>query len=187
MSEIHITEEGGFNLARANALLAGIGGSAIYQAVGSALKRASQSGRAKAGTFAAQNYTISSSAFKKHISTRYEENGIGGAVMSANISFSGSVIPLIEFATSYSKNGGVTVRVKKGGGGNISRAFVANFGRHGIYERVHSGKGGLKHLYGPSAAHMMMNEDVIQAMDKHITDVFNSRLDHEIGRILNGW
>ncbi len=188
MSEIHITEEGGFNLSRANALLAGIGGgSAIYAAVGSALKRASQSGVAKAGTFAAQNYTLSAGAFKKHINSRYEMNGIGGAMQSVNITFSGSVIPLIEFATSYSKSGGVTVRVKKGGGGNISKAFVARFGKHGIYERVAPGKGGLKYLYGPSAAHMMMNDSVIQAMDQHITEVFNSRIDHEISRILNGW
>jgi len=187
MSEIHITEEGGFNLSRANALLAGIGGGAIYEAVGSALKRAAQSGRAKAGTFAAQNYNISAGSFKKHINVKYDETGIGGAVMSANITFRGSVIPLIEFSAKYSKNGGVTVSVKKGGGGNISKAFVANFGRHGVYERVAPGKGGLKHLYGPSAAHMMMNENVIMEMDKHISEVFNARIEHEISRILNGW
>lgn len=188
MSEIYIKEDGGFHLDRANALLAGIGnGSAIYEAVGSALKRAAQSGRAKAGTFASQQYNISSGKFKSHINERFEMSGIGGSMQSVKISFSGSVIPLIEFATTYSKNGGVNVSVKKGGGGNISKAFIANFGKYGVFERVAKGKGGLKHLYGPSAAHMMMNEGVIQAMDEHITEVFNSRIEHEISRILNGW
>ena len=188
MSEIYIREDGGLQLDRANALLAGIGnGSAIFQAVGSALKRAAQSGMSQAGGYASGAYNISSGAFKSHVKSKIMMSGGSGGVTSVRLTFSGSVIRLIEFKTGFSKDGGVSVSVKKGGGAVLTRAFVGNFGRHGIYERVGKGKYALQELYGPSAAHMMMDAGVIQKMDQHITEVFNSRIEHEISRILNGW
>ena len=192
MSEVFIKEEAGMNLKldRANKILAGIGRtSGVFRAVGAALSRAVQSAKAKSGTFAAQRYFISAGGFKSHVNTKtYMEGGASeGGVMGVRLVFAGSVIRLIEFSTGISKDGGVTVHVKRGGGGTITQGFIANTGRLGIYERVGSSRLPIEQKFGPSAAHMMMDPTVVQQMADTIENTFNSRIEHEIDRVLNGW
>lgn len=189
MSEIYIRDDSSQSLDRIIALLTGIGSSGgMQKAVNAALRRAASSGRAKAGQFVAERYTISAATFKKYFESDDEFEGAGDTTDSLKVKFRGSVIPLIEFQTSYSKGGGVNVKVKKGGGGTLTRAFIADFhGRHDVYERVGKGKGGLKKLYGPSAAHMLEDSGVNEKMQKHMQDVFDQRMEHEVNRMLNGW
>ena len=188
MSEVYIKEDAGLKLDRANKLLAGIGnGSGVFKAVHAALRRAAQSARAKAGTFASSRYYISAGGFKGHVRDKISMEGGSGGVTGVKLTFAGSVIRLIEFNTRFSKDGGVAVSVKKGGGGVISQGFIANTGRLGVYERVGASRLPIEQKYGPSAAHMMMDEEVTKSMENQIVETFNERIDHEIDRILNGW
>lgn len=190
MSEVYIKEDAGLKLDRANKLLAGIGNSSgVFKAVGSALRRAAQSAKAKAGTFASSRYYISAGGFKGHVRDKISMEGgaSAGGVTGVKLTFAGSVIRLIEFNTRFSKDGGVAVAVKKGGGGTIAHGFIANTGRLGVYERVGPSRLPIEQKYGPSAAHMMMDDEVIKNMEDHIVQTFNERIDHEIDRILNGW
>ena len=67
MSEIYIRDDSSQSLDRIIALLTGIGSSGgMQKAVNAALRRAASSGRAKAGQFVAERYTISASTFKKY-------------------------------------------------------------------------------------------------------------------------
>ena len=113
----------------------------------------------------------------------------GGTVTSLNLNFAGNVIPLIEFNTKYSKNGMVTTQVKRNGGAaTLQRAFAARvFGPMGIYERVGAPRFPVEQKYGPSTAHMIQNEDVLNKMETAVLEVFDTRMEHEITRILNGW
>ena len=186
MSEVFIKEDAGLNLNRANKLLAGIGNSsAVFKAVHAALRRAAQSAKAKAGTFASSRYYISAGGFKGHVKDKITMEGgaSAGGVTGVRLTFAGSVIRLIEFNTRFSKDGGVAVSVKKGSGGVIANGFIANTGRLGVYERV----GPSRLPIEQSAAHMMMDEQVTGKMEKQIVETFNTRIDHEIDRILNGW
>ena len=188
MSEVYIKEDAGLKLDRANKLLAGIGnGSGAFKAINAALRRAAQSARAKAGTFASSRYYISAGGFKGHVRDKISMEGGSGGVTGVKLTFAGSVIRLIEFNTRFSKDGGVAVSVKKGGGGVISQGFIANTGRLGVYERVGASRLPIEQKYGPSAAHMMMDEEVTKSMENKIVETFNERIDHEIDRILNGW
>ena len=189
MSEVHVTETGGMNLERANRLLAGLGdnGSSIHKAVYNALKRAAESGKTQAGRYAAEKYTISKGQFMSHVRAKVRQSGGSEGVDSVTIMFAGQVIPLIEFHTRFSKSGGISATVKRGEGGVLEHAFILNKTGVNVYERVTSSRLPIEKKYGPSAAHMMQNPDVIENMDEHITKVFNERIEHEITRILNGW
>ena len=188
MSEVFVQEESGLNLERANLLLAGIGnGSGIYHAVSAALKRAAESAKSKAGQYASAEYNITQGGFKSHVKDKMISEGGGGGVASVKLIFAGSVIPLIEFNARFSKTGGVAVSVKRGGGGVLAHAFVANIGKIGVYERLTTRRFPVEQKYGPSTAHMMENETVESKMEQQVVTVFNERIEHEITRVLNGW
>lgn len=191
MIEIH-EASGGMNLDRANKLLAGLGdGKQLRNAIYNALNRAGIKGRNEAGSFASKAYQITKGGFDKHTKVKYHIHygggKLSGGAVSCEISFAGSVIPLIEFQTRFSKDGGVYSSVKKGSGGKIDHAFIANAGRYGVFERIGKSRFPIEQLFGPSTAHFMQEETVVKNMDKAITTAFNERLDHEIDRILNGW
>ena len=100
MSEVYIKEDAGLKLDRANKLLAGIGnGSGAFKAINAALRRAAQSARAKAGTFASSRYYISAGGFKGHVRDKISMEGGSGGVTGVKLTFAGSVIRLIEFNT----------------------------------------------------------------------------------------
>ena len=192
MSEVFIREEAGLHLDRANMLLAGLSsyggnGSPVFHAVSSSMKRAGESARSKAGKYASEQYVLSQSGFKAHVRDKVFIEGGAGGVTGIRLVFAGNVIRLIEFNAKFSRDGGVAVSVKRGGGGTLSHAFFANTGRTGVYERVGSSRLPIEQKFGPSAAHMMMDETVQKNMEDQIVKVFNERIEHEITRVLNGW
>ena len=70
----------------------------------------------------------------------------------------------------------------------LDHAFVANiYGSTGVFERVGAPRFPVEQKYGPSTGHMMQNEQVVEKMDKTIRTTFDSRIEHEILRVLNGW
>lgn len=186
MSMVHV-EVSRNALDHATRLLAGLPGG-IEKALASAAKRAGTSAKTKAGQYAAAEYTITKSTFmgKTDVKSKSSASG-GGAGMT--IVFRGAVIPLIEFNTRYSRGGSVQTQVKRSGSAAILQHVFVNtiFGKLGAFERLGSKRFPVEQKYGPSTAHMMQNEKVIEQMDKQIKETFEKRLDHEVMRILNGW
>ena len=188
MNYISIKEVGGNSLSRANKLLAGIPGGAI-KAAHSALKRAGETAKTQAGRFAAAEYTISKGEFMRNTSIKLRTGATTAGVASVNISYAGSVLPLLTFNTSYSRDGAVKTQVMRNGAAQLlEHVFVAKISGHtGAYERVGRARFPLEQKFGPSTGHMMRNETVIESMDETVCDVFNRRIEHEILRVLNGW
>ncbi len=185
---IKIDEIGGKGLDRVIKVLAGVPGGAA-KAVSSALKRAGDTAKTKAGQFAAAEYTINKGDFMHNVNEKTRVSGGVGGVASLEISFAGSVLPLLTFNTKFSRDGHVQTQVKRNGGAvTLERAFVANiFGQTAVFERVGAPRFPVEQKYGPSTGHMMQNEQVIKNMDKTIIETFETRIEHEITRVLNGW
>ena len=115
MSYIRVEDVGSISLDRVNKLLAGIPGG-IQKAAYSALKRAGDTAKTRAGQFAAEEYTISKGDFMKNVSVKTNITSELGSVVSMSISFAGTVLPLLAFNTKYSRDGLLTTQVKRNGG-----------------------------------------------------------------------
>lgn len=185
---VHISDIGTDSLSRVNKILAGIPGGA-FKATYSALKRAANTAKSKAGQYVSSEYSISKSAFMRNVHQKTIIQNESGDVISLNVIYAGNVIPLIEFNTKYNNNGLITTQVKRNNTPTVlEHAFAARvFGSTGIYERIGDKRFPIQQKYGPSGAHMMGNENIVENMDKTIRETYERRLEHEIIRILNGW
>lgn len=185
MPDVRVDEIGQVKLDRINAILKGIGnGSAPFKSVGAAMKRAADSGKTMAGRYASETYNISKSAFMS--ACKISSNMKGGAegVASIELTFAGKVIRLIDFKPKGGPQGGVSAGPKKNPG-EIRRAFIqAIYGERGVWERVGIKRLPVEQLYGPSTGQMMQDEGVSEKLSGHIMEVFDSRIEHEISRIL---
>lgn len=188
MSYIKISDIGGDSLDHVNKILNGMPGGA-FKAAYSALRRAGNTAKTKAGQFAAAEYSITKGNFMANVNQKTQASGDSGGVGSLSIIFGGHVLPLLTFNTRYSRDGVVTTQVKRNGGAaTLDHAFAASiFGKLGIFERDGTARFPVSQLYGPSTGHMMQNEEVQENMDKTIRETYEKRIDHEILRVLNGW
>lgn len=110
-----------------NKLLHNIPGG-VYKAAFSALRRAGDTAKTRAGQFAAAEYTINKGEFMRRVHSKTHITGGAGGVMGMSISFSGTVLPLLTFNTTYSRDGTVQTQVKRNGGAaTLQHAFVAAF------------------------------------------------------------
>lgn len=186
MASIRIDEIGQAKLDRVNAVLSGIGkGSGAFQAIGAAMNRAAQAGKTAAARYAAETYNISQGAFRSRCTISFKMTGGGGGVASVEVMFAGAVIPLIEFGgTAGGPQGGVSAAPKRAGGA-IRTAFIqAVYGQRGVWERVGRHRFPVEQKYGPSTGHMMQDEGVSEKLVNRMMEVFDSRIEHEISRIL---
>lgn len=183
---IRVEDIGADRLERVNKILSRVPGGAI-KASYAAMKRAGQTAKTKAGQFAAAEYTISKGTFMANVNMKTEMSGGAGGVAGLSIMFAGSVLPLKTFQVRASRTGGVVAKVKRsGGGGRLEHAFRIDAFGGGIFERVGAPRFPVEQKYGPSTAHMMQDDKVVEQMDKTITETFDRRIEHEILRILNG-
>jgi len=188
MSVVRVEEVGSMKLDRLNKLLAGIPGG-IWKASYSALKRAGDTAKSRAGQFAADEYTISKGDFMKNVTMKTDISSDSGSVVSMNIRYAGNVLPLLAFNTRYSRDGLITTQVKRNGGAaTLQHAFAERvFGPIAVFERVGAPRFPVEQKFGPSTAHMMGNEQVIERMDETIRETYDKRIEHEIMRVMNGW
>ena len=114
MSFIRVNEVGDDSLERVNKLLHNIPGG-VYKAAFSALRRAGDTAKTRAGQFAAAEYTINKGEFMRRVHSKTHITGGAGGVMGMSISFSGTVLPLLTFNTTYSRDGTVQTQVKRTG------------------------------------------------------------------------
>lgn len=185
---VRISEVGANSLDRVNKILAGVPGG-IWKASYSALKRAGDTAKTRAGQFAAAEYTINKGDFMRNVNQKSHITSQAGSLVSMSINYAGNVLPLLTFNTKFSRNGFLQTQVKRGGASTVlEHAFAARvFGPIGVYERLGSERFPVEQKYGPSTTHMMQNETVVEKMDKTVRDTFEQRLEHEITRVLNGW
>lgn len=186
MPSIQVADISQTKLDRVNAILKGIGnGSGAFRAISAAMSRAAQAGKTEAARYAAETYNISQGAFRSKCHISYSLSGGGGGVASISVLFAGAVIPLIEFGgTSGGPQGGVHVGPKRGGG-SLRTAFInAVYGSRGVWERVGRKRFPVEQKYGPSTGHMMQDDGVSDKLTERMVEVFDSRIEHEISRIL---
>lgn len=188
MSIVRISEANANTVERANKLLAGIPGG-IYKASYAALRRAGDQAKTKAGQFAAAEYTINKGDFMRNVTSKTSITGDAGGVASLRIMYAGNVLPLLTFRTRYSRSGRLQTQVMRSGGTAVlEHAFAERvFGPTAVFERVGKDRFPVRQLFGPSTAHMMRNEHVVEQMDETIQEAFGQRMEHEITRLLNGW
>ena len=188
MNYIRFDEIGENSLERINKLLHNIPGG-TYKVVSSALRRAGDTAKTRAGQFAAAEYTINKGDFMRKTNVKTHVKSEIGGLLSMSISFSGTVLPLLTFNTSYSRDGRLQTQVKRNGGtSTLQNVFTARvFGPIAVFERIGSTRFPIEQKYGPSTGHMMRNEEVIEKMDEAIRDTYEKRIEHEILRVLNGW
>ncbi len=185
----YIEVEAEESLKKASIILAGIPGGA-KRAIGSTLSRVAQSGKTAVKGYITEEYTLSSGTFLSETKNiNHYKRGSDGNI-SVVFGFRGNVIPLIKFQNSVSKSGGIFVQVKRSNSGDILKhAFNASVGSHtGIFERVGEERFPIKELFGPATPQMIYaNESVLDKMENKMAETFDSRIDHEIMRVLNGW
>ena len=173
----------GVSLERVTKILGGVA-SDVRDANYNAMKRAGEAAKTKAGQLAAAEYTINKGTFMSATKQK-----MVSSQTALNISFAGSVLPLLQFNTVYGKHHLLRAQVlRKGGGGTLNHAFTARLGgRLKALERLGKYRTPLESKYGPSTAHMMQNETVVDEMHKVIQETYDKRIEHEITRILNRW
>jgi len=158
--------------------------SEIPKALYHALKRAGEAAKTKAGQFASAEYTIGAGTF----SARTKQSTMVSQT-SMTITYRGSVLPLLTFSTQVSDRAvkHALVRYDKGGG-PLHHVFTANIGgRFGAYERKTSKRFPVEGKFGPSTAHMMRHEKVVEKMQKTMQETYDQRIEHEIMRILSSF
>ena len=183
---IEITNE---QIERVHLLLGNIKG-APNKAFYNVINRGLNTVRSQTGKVIRQTYNIKQSDITANQNMKMKR--ATGSDLVGSIEFAGTVIPLKRFKVSPSAPAKRTVSVsvlKAEGGARLESAFVADLGRYGVgvFERLTRRRDSSQQLYGPSTAHMMGNENVLEKVEEAAQDTIDKRVEHEITRILNGY
>ena len=155
--------------------LAGLKSQGVQKAIQRASKRAATAART-AGTKSIRSiYTMKSGNLKARTQIRKEDDG-------TTILVRGSTEPVSRYKASKRKYG-VFVAIKRDGGGRVPRSFTLN--GHFV-ARAGKERYPVKGLYGPAVPHLFANPAVMEEMPERGQAVFNSRLQHEVERLLGG-
>ncbi len=173
---IRIEISGTESLERVNKVLAGVPGGAA-RAITSASRRAADQAKTKAGTFAAQEYTISKGTFMAE--TRMKLAVSEGFTLT----FSGSVLPLKRFRTRQTASGALT-SVKRGSSARLAHVFTGPGGH--FFERSGKERLPIEKKFGPSTGQMMQNDKIVDQMEQTISETFEKRIEVELNRVLAG-
>lgn len=183
---IEITEN---QINRVHAILGGIP-NGVNKAVYSTINRALITLRSTSGKLIRGTYNIKASDIKTNQNMRMKRATLQD--VEGTVLFAGTVIPLIKFGVNPKEPARKKVSIsvlRAQGGKRLQSAYVANLGRYGVgvFERLTSKRESSQQLYGPSVAHMMENEDVLNKAEAAAQETINKRIEHEITRILNGY
>lgn len=107
---------------------------------------------------------------------------------TGEVSVTGSPIRLFKFRVTPTspRRQLVTASVKRASK-SLPNAFVQRMGNGttGVFERVGKSRYPIRQLYTVSAPQMAGNEEVLQGAMERASIVFDERLSHEIGRLLD--
>lgn len=173
---------------RAERLLEQIPGAAP-KAMARAINRATESTRTEAARKVRSMYYIS----QKDVTSTIKINKASPSDLSAMVLSRGNLIALTRFRVTPKKpqpkrKKEIMVRVKRGGGGSIKKAFVAKMksGHVGVFKRAGKRRYPIDQLYGPSIPEMIGNPRVSGWVEEKASERLDQRLDHEIKRLLEG-
>ena len=189
MTRVYFEDVAESSLDRASKLLAGIP-DGVYRAVGSAIKRSAQHGITVGMKIVSEEYAISQGELKsrtKNINTIVKDSS---GSYEVTFGYRGNVIPLIKFDTKFGSDGRVHTRVLRSSAKEVlENAFVAHVGGHtGVFEREGPERFPIRELFGPSAVQAFYaREETTDKMYEEIVNTYDSRIEHEILRVLNGW
>ncbi|MEN6437024.1 MAG: hypothetical protein ABFD97_00405 [Syntrophobacter sp.] len=189
MNKVYFDEVGDIKLDRVTKLLAGIP-DGVYRAVGSAIKRAASHGLTVGMRIVSEEYAISQGDLKERTRNINTIEKTGPGSYEVTFGYRGNVIPLIRFDTKINKEGRVSARVLRTNARTaIENAFTASVNGHtGIFEREGPSRLPIKELFGPSAVQAFYaHEETVDKMDAEVRNTYESRIEHEITRVLNGW
>lgn len=174
---------------RVDAVLSGIH-NAPNKVFYNVINRALSTVRSQSGKLVAATYQIKQKDVKGNSNMRLSRANASN--LTGEIAFAGTVIPLIKFKVSPKEPRRKTVSVsvlREAGGKRLESAYVADLGRYGVgvFERLTSRRETSQQLFGPSVAHMMENERVLEQAERSAQETVDKRIEHEISRILNGY
>lgn len=182
---VTVTED---QIERAQRMLYNVPGGA-NKALARAINRATQNARSNVVRHIRDEYTVKATDVRRTLSvTRATASNL-----EAEINSKGAVIPLSSFKVRPATVNGrrrtpIRVSVRKGNVQSLDRSFIARLGggKPNVFERVGQRRLPIRKLHGPSVAQMMGNDRVIDRISQDATDMMDKRLEHEIGRLLEG-
>lgn len=183
---IEITNE---QIERVNLILGGIK-NAPNKVLFNVINRALTTVRSESGKRIRETYNIKQSDISGYQNMKMKR--ATGSDLAGEIEFAGTVIPLMKFKVTPTQPKQKTVSasvLKSEGGKRLEKAYVADLGQYGIgvFERMTSKRDSSQQLFGPSTAHMMENEDVLEKVEAAAQETIDKRVEQEITRILNGY
>ena len=190
ISTFLVDDIGGDNIDHVSKMLAGIP-HAADKAIGSAIKRAAQSGEAHAARAVRDEYFVKASDFKAYTKSKRHVSISPGA-SEIDIEFRGFHIPLLRFDTKVDSSGRVVTRVKRTSSKVVlDHVFPQTVGTHGhigVFERTTSKRLPIEEKLGPSTPQMMdVNDEVAGSIADKVRETFDKRIEHEVTAILNGY
>lgn len=154
-----------------------------------AINRAAEAARTQAGRSARETYVIK----HKDVIDTIKIKKANPNDLHADIRSRGSVIKLTSFKVNPKKpqpnrKRPITVSVKKGSSKTIKNGFVAETknGHVNVFTRVSNKRLPIRGHFGPSVPQMLGNESVVRFVENRAIDVLDSRLNHEINRMMGG-
>lgn len=155
----------------------------LYNAINRGLSKIRSQGTKEASSV----FVLSQANIRANTKTS-QRNASPGNNIIGQVKFSGNMIPIFKFKVTGNNQSGLRVQVKRGGGGRLNHAFIANMGNGtNVVERVTSSRTPTETIFGPSAAHMVGHPDVVPNIEDEAQKVVNNRIEHEIERLLNGY
>ncbi|MEG0473122.1 MAG: phage tail protein [Solibacillus sp.] len=151
-----------------------------------AINRAAIAGQTRASVNIRKEYYIKAGDIKKHVKIRKATAN----ALSSQLRASGPVMPLMKFDVTPSSPNATQVRarVKNGSRKPIESGFIARTGNGhtNVFTRVGRERLPIKGRFGPSVAQMLGKGEVVDDIQTRIQDVLDTRLDHELDRLLRG-
>lgn len=182
---IEITSE---QVERIHLLLSGVQ-NAPQKAIYNVLNRAASTVKTTSSREVRETYKIKHGDLTNNQNVRMSK--AGPSKLEAAVEFSGNLIPLMKFDVTPKIPQRKTVSasvLKNGSKKQLIHAYVANL-KYGmsVFERESKERESSRQLYGPAAAVMVENGDVLTKVQTAAIETIDKRVEHEITRILNGY
>lgn len=154
-----------------------------------AINRAGDAARTQAARSAREIYNVKYKAVLKTIKIQKAYPGN----LQASVKSVGSPLSLMQFKVDPSRpqpkrKAPIIVSVKKGTRKPFEGGFVAQMssGHVNVFTRTTKKRFPIKQHYGPSIPKMLGNESVVRFVENKAMEVLDTRLEHEINRMLGG-
>lgn len=154
-----------------------------------AINRSAESAKTQAGRSVRETYVIK----QKDVTSTIKIKKAYPADLSAQIKSTGSALEIMKFKVRANRplptrGKYAVVSVKKGSSKMINGSFVIGMGNGhtNVFTRVSKKRLPIRGHYGPSIPQMLGNENVVSKVEDKAMEVLETRLEHEIGRVLGG-